>query len=91
MRLFHLINLQHINLFVIPTMIFIILLGTALGFTYFKTKRSEKRKNEISYHYPDDISDKHSPFPVFLMLVIAGTLLWVVGYILAIGFLEVRI
>jgi hypothetical protein len=91
MRLYHLINLQHINLYIIPTLIFILLLGTALGFTHFRTKHSERRKNRIGYQYPDGISDKHSPFPVFLMLLIAGILLWGLGYILAIGFFEIRI
>ena len=78
-------------LYIFPTLMGIILLATALGFSHFRTKNSEKRKKEITYRYPDNTSDMNAPFPLFMTLVIIVTLLWAVGYILAIGLLEVKI
>jgi hypothetical protein len=91
MRFFQLWSLQQVALYIFPTLIGILLLGTALGFSHFRTKNSEKRQKEILYRFPDNTSDRNAPFPLFMTLVIIGTLVWVVGYILAIGFLEVKI
>ena len=91
MRFFQLLSLQHIFLYIFPTLMAIILLATALGFSHFRTKNSKKRMNEVAYRYPDDTSDRHAPFPIFMALVIVVTCLWAVGYILAIGLLEVKI
>jgi len=91
MRFFQLLNLQHVFLYVFPTLMGIILLATALNHSHFKTNKSEQRKNEIQYRYPDDTSDMNSPFPLFMALVIMVTLMWALGYILAIGLLELKI
>jgi hypothetical protein len=91
MRFFELLNLRHVVLYLFPALIGILLLATALGFSYFRTKNSEKRFREILYHYPDDTSDRNAPFPLFMTLTIIGTLVWGVAYILAMGAWGVRI
>ena len=91
MRFFQLLNFQHVVAYVFPALMGIILLATALGFSHFKTKNSAKRVKEVKYRYPDDTGDRNAPFPVFMALVTILTLMWALGYILAIGFLEVRI
>ena len=41
--------------------------------------------------YPGGIEAKNSPFPLFLILVIIGFLLWAILYALGIGLLGVKI
>jgi hypothetical protein len=91
MRLFHLLNLQHISLWVFPTLGFILLLGLFLAFSHFSGKNSESRKTEIFQRFPEGIEERRAPFPLGLALVIAGTLVWGLCYILGYGLLEVKI
>ncbi len=91
MRFFALLNLQHIILYVFPTLIFIIIFGLALGNTYFKTADHTEKLSEIHGRYPDNLEDKNAPFPAALMLIIAGTIAWAVFYTLGTGLLGVKI
>jgi hypothetical protein len=91
MRFYTLLNFQHIIIYLFPTLVFIILLGLFLGQTYFFTRHSERRKMEISYRFPDGLEDRNAPFPLAMVLVIAGTVLWGFFYILSIGIFEVKI
>ena len=91
MRFFALLNFQHVILYVFPTLIFILIFASALGFLHFQTKGADERKNKILYRFPDNIEDRNAPFPLSMILMIAGTLLWMFFYILGIGLLEVRI
>ena len=52
MRFFELLGFQHIMLYLVPTLIFIIVFGTGLGFTHFQSKNSEARKQKIHRRYP---------------------------------------
>ena len=58
---------------------------------YFKGKNSEEREKRIVHTYPEGIEAKNSPFPLFLILVIIGFLLWAILYALGIGLLGVKI
>ena len=91
MRFYELLNFQHIMIYLFPTLVFIILLGLFLGRTHFITRHSERRKTEICYRFPDGIEDRDAPFPLAMVLVIAGTVLWGFFYILSIGIFEVII
>ena len=91
MRFFTLLNFQHIILYVFPTLVFIVLLGLALGYSHFRGKKSEQRKKAILYLFPDGLEDRNAPFPIVLVLTIVGTLIWAFFYILMIGVLEVKI
>ena len=91
MRFFHLLNFQHVMLAVFPTLIFIILLALALGFSHFKRPDSEERHRRIIQKYPEGIEDRNAPFPIFMMFVIAGVVVWAVFYILLNGILGVKI
>ena len=91
MRFFALLNFQHVILYVFPTLIFIIIFGLALAKSYFKSAAAPDRLTTVHGRYPDDIEDKHAPFPVALTLIIVGTVLWAVGYILFNGLMGVKI
>ncbi len=91
MRYFPLFNFQHIILFFIPTVLFVILAYTAFSRMYFRGKNSEEREKRIVHTYPGGIEAKNAPFPLFLILVIIGFLLWAILYALGIGLLGVKI
>jgi hypothetical protein len=91
MRFFDLLNLQHAELFLFPALIFVILFGMALAYAHFRTARSDERSKLTLYVFPDGVGDRRSPFPLFLILIIAGTVIWGFLYILAIGLLGTKI
>jgi hypothetical protein len=91
MRFFQLLNFQHLMLAVFPTLIFIVLLGLALGYSHFRRPDSEERKRRIIYRYPDNIEDRNAPFPLVMTLIVAGVVAWAFFYILLHGLLGVKI
>ena len=91
MRYFALLNVQHVMLYLFPTLIFIVLLGLCLGYSVFHHPGAEERTRRIVARYPAGIEERDSPFPLALTLIIAGTLVWALGYTLAIGLLQLRI
>ncbi len=91
MRYFHLLNFQHFILYVFPTLIFIVLFGLGLAFSHLKSDDAQERKKKIIYRFPEGIEDRNAPFPLFMTLTIAGTIIWVLFYILGTGLLGVKI
>ncbi|MBI9084181.1 MAG: hypothetical protein JEZ11_11330 [Desulfobacterales bacterium] len=91
MRYFALLNWQHVILYVFPTLVFILLFATALGFAHLKAADSEARKRHITYRFPDGIEDRDAPFPLAMALIVTGALVWAVFYILMMGILGVKI
>ena len=91
MRHFNLLNFQHIVLYVLPTLIFVLIFGLALAYSHLKSKDAEERKQKIIYRFPEGIEDRDAPFPLSMMLIIAGTILWVFFYILGTAWLGVKI
>lgn len=91
MRFYYLLNLQHIVIWLFPSLVFIILLGLFLGKNHFFTRHSEKRMTDITYRFPEEIDDRNAPFPLAMALVIIGTVLWGFFYILSIGLFGVKI
>lgn len=91
MRYFALRGFQDVILFLFPTLVFIILLYTALSRAHFRGKDSEERERKVIHVYPDGIEERDSPFPLILILIIVGVLLWGFLYALGIGILGVKI
>jgi len=91
MRFFHLLSFQHIMLYIFPTLIFMVVFGLALGYSHLRSEDAEKRKQKIIYRFPEGIEDRNAPFPLAMMLIIAGTLAWVFFYIVGTGLLGVKI
>ena len=91
MRYFNLLNNQHVFLYIFPTLVFIVLLGLALGYTHFSRKNSEDRMLRIHGKYPEGIEERDAPFPLVLILIIIGTFIWGFCYILGHGLMGVRI
>jgi hypothetical protein len=91
MRLFNLLNFQHIVMYLFPTLIFIVMFGLALAYSHLKSDDAEERKKKIIYRFPEGIEDRNAPFPLFMTLTIAGSVIWVFFYILVTGLLGVKI
>ncbi len=91
MRHFDLLNFQHVILYLLPTLIFMVIFGLALGYSHFRTRHSAKKMHAVKYEFPADIKDMDAPFPLCLILVIAGTIIWGFFYILMTGLLGVKI
>jgi len=91
MRMYDLLNFQHVALYVFPTLAFMVVFFVGLGYHHFKTDSSEERMNRIVHEFPDGIEERQAPFPLVLMMIIAGTFIWGFFYILGYGLLEVRL
>lgn len=91
MRLFNLLNFQHVMAYLFPTLIFIWIFGLALAYSHLESDDAEDRKRTIVYRFPENIEDRNAPFPLSMMLIIAGTVIWVFFYVLVTGLLEIKI
>jgi hypothetical protein len=91
MRFFYLLNFQHIMLYFFPTLIFMVIFGLALAYSHLASDDAQERQQKIIYTFPEGIEDRDAPFPLAMLLIIAGTLVWVFFYILAHGLLGVKI
>jgi hypothetical protein len=91
MRFFELVNLQDMVLYFFPAVLAILIFGIALGYVHFRTARSEEKMKQSYHTFPEDIEDRQAPFPLSLILIIAGTVVWAFFYILVIGLWGVRI
>ena len=91
MRFYALLNIQDVILYIFPTLAFILLFGVGLSYAHWHTKASENRMIRVTHLYPDGIEERNAPFPLVLVLIIAGTLIWAFFYILFIGLMGVKI
>jgi hypothetical protein len=91
MRFFHLVGFQDTMAWLFPTLIFIILFGLGLGYVHLHGKDDEARKKTIIARFVDDIEDRDAPFPLMMMLIIAGTIIWGLLYIVLHGVWGVKI
>jgi len=91
MRFFELLNFQHTMAWLFPTLIFMVVFGIGLAYAHLRGKDSEARKNTITGRYADGIEERNAPFPLIMMLIVAGTFIWGFFYIVMHGALGVKI
>ena len=91
MHFFELRNLQHFALYLFPAIISVFLIGAGFAFTHFRKKESGEREKRPHYTFLGEIEERNEPFPLVLIQIILGAVLWAFFYILAIGLLEVKI
>ena len=91
MRFFELLNLQHVMGYIFPTLLFMVVFGVGLAFLHFHSKDAESRKTTIVGEFADGIQDRNSPYPLVMVLIIAGAFIWGFFYILMHGLLGVKI
>ena len=91
MRYFELLNVEHFVLYLLPAWVFILVFAVGLSFAYFRSKDSDERMSNIIEKFPGGIEGRNAPFPLVLTMVIAGTVIWSLAYIVLIGILGVKI
>ena len=91
MRLFALLNFQHVMGYLFCGLIFMVVFGVGLAYSHLHTQDAELHKKQIVGRYADGIEDRDAPYPLVMMLIIAGAVIWGFFYILMYGLLEVKI
>jgi hypothetical protein len=91
MRFFEVLNIQHFVLYLLPALAFILIFAAGLGYAHWSRKDSAERLTRIIERYPGGIEGRNAPFPLVLTLIVAGTVLWCLLYIILTGVLGVRI
>ena len=91
MHYFELRNFQHFMLYLLPTLLFIVIFGIGLARMHFRHKDSDTDMQKIIHRYPGGFEERNAPFPLVLILIIAGTIIWGFLYIILYGVLEVKI
>ena len=91
MRFFELLNFQDVVLYLFPAFVFLFIFGAALAYTHINNKDSEGREKKIYGQYVEGFETRNAPFPLSLILIIIGTVVWAFLYTLIIGLLGVKI
>jgi hypothetical protein len=78
-------------MYLFPAIATIALFIIGLGFYHINRKDSAERESRIIERFPSGIEGRNAPFPLIAYLIILGTMIWVLAYILLIGFLKVKI
>ena len=91
MRYFYLLGVQHFVMYLFPALATIVLFIIGLGFYRIRRKDSAERETRIIEEFPGGIQGRNAPFPLVLILILVGTIVWVLAYILLIGGLGVKI
>ncbi len=91
MRIFEVLNIQHFVIYLFPTLAFILIFAAGLGYVHVRRRESEARMTRIIERYPGGIEGRNAPFPLVVTLIIAGTVVWSLLYILLTGLLKVKI
>jgi hypothetical protein len=91
MRFFELLNFQHAVAYFFPTLLFMAVFGVGLCFAHLHGKDSERRKEEVVGRFAEEISDRDAPFPLVMILIVAGTFIWGFFYIVMHGLPGVNI
>ncbi len=91
MRYFEVLGIQHFFMYLFPAIATIVLFIIGLGFYHIQRKDSAERESRIIERFPGGIEGRNAPFPILAYLIIIGTIIWVLAYILLIGGLKVKI
>ncbi len=91
MRYFEVLGIQHFVMYLFPAIAFFVLFVIGLGFYHINRKDSAERESRVIERFPEGIEGRNAPFPLIAYLVLFGTIVWVIAYIVLIGVLEVKI
>ena len=91
MRYFEVLGIQHFVMYLFPAIAFFVLFVIGLGFYHINRKDSAERESRVIERFPEGIEGRNAPFPLISYLVIYGTIIWVIAYIVLIGVLKVKI
>lgn len=86
-RYFELLNFQHFVLYLLPALTALLVFASALGYMHFRGKQDDE-DDKVHYVFPGGIGEQNKPFPLVLILVIVGTVIWGFGYIIVSGLIN---
>jgi hypothetical protein len=89
MRFFELLNTQQVLALTILAVIFAILFGVTLWVLPMSGPKARVSNIKVVQQFADSIEKADGPFPMIMALIIGGTVLWVLYYILFYGLSEV--
>jgi hypothetical protein len=89
MRFFELLHIQQVAALIISAVIFLILFAVTLWVLPMSGSRARALNIKPIQKFADGIEKGDGPFPLIIALIIAGTILWALFYILFYGFSEV--
>ncbi len=89
MRFFELLNTQHVLAMIILTLIFAVVFGVTLWVLPMLGPRSRVSNLKVVQRFADGIAKADGPFPMVIALIVGGTVLWALYYILYYGLSEV--
>jgi hypothetical protein len=87
-RYFELLNFQHFVLYLLPALTALLLFAAALGYMHFRGKEDKDDQRPAGHVFPGGIKEQNKPFPLVLILVLSGTVIWGFGYIIISGLIE---
>jgi hypothetical protein len=91
MRFFALLNFQQLMAAFFSALLFMLLFIVALGYIHFHSENDQQRLTLIHARYHEQIDGRNAPFPLAIVLIIGGTLIWGFFYILFYGIEQVRL
>jgi hypothetical protein len=91
MRYFVLLNFQHVMAYVFVGLLFMVVFGIGLAFVHLQGPEARHRQTRIVNHYAEGITERNGPFPLVMILIIAGVVIWGFLYTLMHGLLGVKI
>lgn len=91
MHYFELRNIQHFVLYLFPALLGVIVFAIGLARVHFRHDDEDERMQHVHTTYPGGIEERNAPFPLVLVLVIGGTVVWAILYIVLYGVLGVKI
>ena len=91
MHYFELRDIQHFILYLLPAVLGVIIFAIGLARVHFRLEDEEERMRRIHTTYVGGIEERNAPFPLVLVLIIGGTVIWMILYIIFYGVLGVKI
>jgi hypothetical protein len=91
MHYFALQDFQHVMAFLFSGLVFMVVFGVGLACTHLHHDDAETRKTRVVGRFPEGIEDRNAPFPLFMILIIAGAFVWGFLYIVMHAYLGVKI
>lgn len=91
MAFFDLLGFQHFMGYLFAGLMFLLIFGLALGYVHFHGEHTDRRMTEITGRFQDGLQDRDAPFPLFMVLIIIGVVIWGFFYIYLHGLWGVKI
>lgn len=91
MHYFELRNIQHFVLYLLPAVLGVLIFAIGLARIHFRHEDDDARMQHVHTTYAGGIEERNAPFPLVLILIIGGTIVWGILYIIFYGVLGVKI